>query len=273
MFYTYMSYESKPFGRSYIGVRTCPLRLTPETDTYMGSYTDLTFNPDKKIVLKKFNCLELAIEHEIKLHDRYNVDVWEVFANRAKQTSSKFRFRGAGENNPRFGKLGVYSHSKETRKKISRANKGKNNHWFGKKWGDKHPMLGKSHSETTRQKWSQNRKGKNMGEFNSFFGKTHSQKTKETISEKLKERFTKHHNPFYGKTHSEESKQKMKGARPAISGSNHPRYKLVHWRHGVFGNFYCSATDLRKQFGELSAAGLSRIVNKKAKEYKGWIVV
>jgi hypothetical protein len=96
---------------------------------------------------------------------------------------------------------------------------------------------------------------------------------KKIISEKLKGKFCGKLNPFHGKNHSEESKQKMRGARPAISGSNNPRYKLVHWRHSVNGDFYCSATDLRKQFGELSAAGLSGIVNKKAKQYKGWIVI
>jgi hypothetical protein len=273
MFYTYLSYESWAGGRSYIGYRTCPAHLTPETDPYMGSYKDSTFKPNKKIIFKKFYCVEFAIEHEVELHEKYNVDKWEVFANRSKQTSSKFRFSGAGKNNPRFGKIGIYKHSQETKKKISEANKGKNNYWFGKKWGNKHPMLGKKHSEITKQKWSQNRRGKNTGELNPFFGKTHSKKTKETVSKKLKEKFVAHNNPFYGKTHSEESKQKMRGARPAISGSNHPRYKLIHWRHEINGDFYCSATELRKQFNELSAAGLSGIVNKKAKKYKGWIVI
>jgi hypothetical protein len=274
MFYTYLSYESKSFGRSYIGMRECPQNLTPETDSYLGSYTDKTFKPDKKVILGKFNCLEFAVEHEIELHDKYNVDVWDVFANRAKQTSSKFSFRGIGENNPRFGKIGVYLHSEETRGKISKAVKGEKNGWYGRRWEkEKHPMLGKTHSEKTKKLMSKNRKGKRTGAKNSFYGKTHTQECKKIISEKLKGKFCGKLNPFHGKNHSEESKQKMRGARPAISGSNNPRYKLVHWRHSVNGDFYCSATDLRKQFGELSAAGLSGIVNKKAKQYKGWIVI
>jgi hypothetical protein len=272
MFYTYLSYESKSFGRSYIGMRECPQNLTPETDSYLGSYTDKTFKPDKKVILGKFNCLEFAVEHEIELHDKYNVDVWDVFANRAKQTSSKFSFRGIGENNPRFGKIGVYFHSQETKNKIRLANTGENNGWYGKTWEEgKHPRLGKKHSKETKKFMSENRKGRNTGVDNSFYGKTHTQEGRRAISEKLKGRFCGELNPFYGKNHSEVTKNKMKGPRPSITGSNHPKYKAVCWFHKQHGEFFCSATDLRKMFPELTSSSLSNLLNNKRKTpYKGW---
>lgn len=274
MFYTYLSYESRPFGRSYIGVRECPCFLTPETDPYMGSYTDKTFKPDKKVVLKRFHCLEFALEHEIELHEKYNVDVWEVFANKAKQTSSKFSFRGLGEKNPRFGKIGIYSHSKETREKIGEALKGERNGWYGKTWKPgKHPMSGKTHSKETKETMSKNRKGKKTGVENSFYGRTHSQESKDKISTALKGKLIGELNPFYGKTHSEEAREKMKGPRPSITGRNHPKYKLCNWHHNEHGEFTCSPTELRALFPELSAPGLSRVISGKAKKpYKGWSI-
>jgi hypothetical protein len=272
MFYTYLSYESWAGGRSYIGYRTCPAHLTPETDPYMGSYKDSTFKPNKKIIFKKFYCVEFAIEHEVELHEKYNVDKWEVFANRSKQTSSKFRFSGAGKNNPRFGKIGIYKHSQETKKKISEANKGKNNYWFGKKWGNKYPMLGKKPSEITRQKWSQNRKGKNIGELNPFFGKTHSKETKQKLAE-VGKKLVGELNPFYGKTHSEKTKEKMRGPRPSITGRNHPKYKTYNWYNSQHGEFICSSGELRALFPELTASGLSRVISgKNKKPYKGWSI-
>jgi hypothetical protein len=274
MFYTYLSYESRPFGRSYIGMRECPHNLTPETDSYLGSYTDKTFKPNKKVILGKFSCLEFALEHEIELHNKYNVDVWDVFANRAKQTSSKFSFRGSGEKNPRFGKIGVYSHSQQTKDRIRLANLGENNYWYGRTWREgTHPMLGRIHSKETREIMSKNRKGKYTGAENPFYGKTHTQECRDTISEKLKGRFSGELNPFYGKNHSETTKNKMRGPRPSITGSNHPKYKAVCWFHEQYGEFFCSATDLRKMFPELASSSLSNLLNNKRKTpYKGWTI-
>jgi hypothetical protein len=101
--YVYYSYEE--WGRGYIGRRECD--CTPEEDTkYFGSFTDKTFKPTKKIILQVFNTLEEASVAEVILHDFYQVDVNPHFANRAKAVSSGFYFRGAGENNPMFGKVG-----------------------------------------------------------------------------------------------------------------------------------------------------------------------
>jgi hypothetical protein len=87
-YYTYYSYEE--YGRGYIGVRKC--NCLPEEDiTYFGSYTDKTFLPTKKIILDSdYATRKEAYEDEVRLHNFYEVDVNPHFANRAKQTATKF---------------------------------------------------------------------------------------------------------------------------------------------------------------------------------------
>jgi hypothetical protein len=89
--YVYYSYE--PWGRGYIGKRSSA--VPPEDDTsYLGSYTDQTFKPTCKIILEVFETDQEALEAEVKLHQYYEVDVNPHFANKAKQTTSKFAWRG-----------------------------------------------------------------------------------------------------------------------------------------------------------------------------------
>jgi len=86
-YYTYYSYEE--WGRGYIGSRGC--KCLPEEDIkYFGSYSDKTFNPTQKIILEIYGTREQAIEAEVILHDFYDVANNPHFANRAKQTSTKF---------------------------------------------------------------------------------------------------------------------------------------------------------------------------------------
>lgn len=85
--YVYYSYEE--WGRGYIGKRSS--LLPPEVDPYLGSFSDKTFRPTQKIVLEIFNTSEEALAAEIVLHDFYDVHKNSHFANRAKQTSSKFQ--------------------------------------------------------------------------------------------------------------------------------------------------------------------------------------
>ena len=153
-FYVYYSYEE--YGRGYIGKREC--NCLPEKDIkYFGSFTDKTFKPTQKIILKTFDSVEDALEVESILHDFYEIDKNPHFANRARQTSKKFYYINPsenmlGENNPAkrpevrkkisdSAKKRVLS--EETRRKISSSNMGK-----------KSPkgMLGKKLTEEQRQK-------------------------------------------------------------------------------------------------------------------------
>ena len=87
--YTYYSYEE--WGRGYFGSRTC--RCLPEEDIrYFGSFRDKTFKPTQKIILKSdYTTRAEADADEILLHDYFEVDINPHFANRSRQTSTKFR--------------------------------------------------------------------------------------------------------------------------------------------------------------------------------------
>jgi len=109
--YVYYSYEE--WGRGYIGVRSC--HCSPENDCkYFGSFYDKTFKPTNKIVLTEFSDREEALAAEIKLHDFYQVHKNPHFANKTKQTSTKFAGPGGFDicvkRNPDFfseaGKIG-----------------------------------------------------------------------------------------------------------------------------------------------------------------------
>ena len=150
-FYVYYSYEE--YGRGYIGKREC--KCLPEEDIkYFGSFKDKTFRPTQKIILETFENVEEALEAECALHDFYEVDKNPHFANRAKQTSTKFYCCLNGERNSskrpeigekiRQGKLGENNPTKrpEVREKISVAAKNR------------------KASEETRKKMSEMRKGR-----------------------------------------------------------------------------------------------------------------
>lgn len=127
--YTYYSYEE--WGRGYFGSRSC--YCLPEEDVdYLGSYTDKTFNPTHKIILKdNYITRPEAIFDEIILHDFYDVANNPHFANKAKATSTGFYVAGEdavrnGKMGGRIGglisyenKLGFHSISKEERKRCS----------------------------------------------------------------------------------------------------------------------------------------------------------
>lgn len=84
--YVYYSYE--PWGRGYIGKRSC--RVSPEADPYMGSFSDKSFRPTEKIVIAIFETAEAALQAEVLLHNFYQVDRNPHFANRSRQTSTGF---------------------------------------------------------------------------------------------------------------------------------------------------------------------------------------
>lgn len=201
----------------YIGVRTCKeLGLAPENDkSYMGSSKNPEFikipkNKKKKLIFSTFLTRYDAVEHEIMLHNYYNVAENPLFANLSKQTSTGFDVRDVqrGENNPMWGrkhteeakqkqskaKKGKYTgkdhsmwgrkHTEETKRKQSEAKKGNNNPMYGKK-GKDHPWTGRKHTEETKQKQSLANKGKNNG----FFGRKHTEEAKRKQSEAKKQNY------------------------------------------------------------------------------------
>ena len=101
-YYTYYSYEE--WGRGYIGSRGC--ECLPEDDVqYLGSFTDKTFKPTQKIILKTdYASREKAYADESILQQYYKVVENKHFANRAYQTSTKFYT--SKELAPELGKLG-----------------------------------------------------------------------------------------------------------------------------------------------------------------------
>lgn len=118
--YTYYSYQE--WGMGYFGSRSCD--CLPEEDVnYFGSFSDKTFKPTHKIILKSdYLTREDAVIDEIILHNFYEVDKNTHFANKAKQTSKKFITTSmVGEKNHFYGK----THNEETKRKISLVHKGK----------------------------------------------------------------------------------------------------------------------------------------------------
>jgi len=88
--YTY-ELQNKDDGLKYIGVRSC--RCPIKEDSYMSSSKWATkqylANCTKKI-LKTFSTRKEAVEHEIYLHNKYDIAVNPHYFNQAKQTATKF---------------------------------------------------------------------------------------------------------------------------------------------------------------------------------------
>jgi hypothetical protein len=173
----------------------------PEEDTkYFGSFTDKTFKPTQKIILRAFDTEEEASEAEVVLHNFYQVDINPHFANKAKQTSKKFCYRKAGKNHPMFGKPSARrgkTLSAETRKKISEANRGRTYSMETRKKISE-ANRGKTYSMEARKKMSEARRGSKR-----------SAETRKKISEAQRGE----NNPMFGKTLSAETRKKMSEAR------------------------------------------------------------
>lgn len=84
----YVSYESGPNGRNYIGKHS----TEDLNDGYLGSFKDKSFNPENRIILGYYKTAEAAIESEMQWQRVLQVVESPLFANRAYQTSSGFRF-------------------------------------------------------------------------------------------------------------------------------------------------------------------------------------
>ena len=113
----YLSFESGKTGRDYIGKHSTKNLL----DGYLGSYKDLSFNPESKIILGYYKSAKAAITAEIQWQKVFRVVEDPKFANKSYQTSDGFDTTGykfsddhskklsekvSGEGNPMFGRCG-----------------------------------------------------------------------------------------------------------------------------------------------------------------------
>jgi len=154
-YYTYYSYEE--WGRGYIGSRKC--KCLPVKDiNYFGSFTDKTFKPTQKIILKDdYATREEAYADEIILQQYYKVVENPHFANKAYQTSTKFYVSG--------------EQAREYGRKSAIKTKGK-----------KPGMYGKKHTKETKIKMSKVRKGRPG--ICGFQGRTHTEEARQKMKEK-----------------------------------------------------------------------------------------
>lgn len=184
---------NKENNRKYIGCKSCneePYKVIGKT--YFSSSRDKCFIQEQKefpekfkyIVIKNFKTRIEALDYEIELHNRYNVNINPQYYNKAKQTSTGFDVHIIHEHWPL-----------EVRQKISKANKGKKlpreqilkmietkikNGTLPK--GEKNPMYGKTHSPETIAKIKANPNISRKGEEHPFYGKHHSEETRRKLS-------------------------------------------------------------------------------------------
>ena len=113
----------------YYGMRSCI--CSPLEDLglkYFSSSKDKKFIQDQKTnkcnykykIISVYGTKEKALEKEIRLHNKFNVDINPKFFNKAKQTSTKFCCSVSGSAHPNYGK----PVSVEAKQKMSTAKKG-----------------------------------------------------------------------------------------------------------------------------------------------------
>ena len=208
-YYTYYSYEE--WGRGYIGSRGC--KCLPEDDVkYFGSFSDKTFKPTQKIILKNdYTTRKEALIDEIILQKYYKVVENPHFVNKSYQTNTGFSTYGLPP-------------SKETREKKSKKLKGENNPNYGKRWWNDGKGNCQMSVECPGEGWVLGNV-KIRGKNNPNYGKSRTKETKRKQSIKSKGK----NNHFYGKTHSEETKRKQSEVK---RGENNPNYGKRWWNDG-----------------------------------------
>jgi hypothetical protein len=135
----------------YIGVRSCECKIGD--DDYMSSSKYLKEDIEQtgreqynKIILKRFDKREDALNYEILMHEKFDVACNPIFFNKAKQKTVGFAC-GPGELNPFYGK----KHTEEYKQRQSVLLKTKN-------CRQKKTNLGLVHTEETKLKMSLKRK-------------------------------------------------------------------------------------------------------------------
>ena len=186
--YVYRITNTK-LSKHYYGVRTS--NIEPSKDLgfkYFSSSSDTEFRDDQKnnpqdykyVIVSVFKTREEASQLEIKLHDKFNVDLSESFYNKTKANTIGFS---------NAGKL----HSNSTRNKISLSNTGKirNEHQrkniseslVGRKLSQQHARkIGKSQEGIPRKSSTKNKISEKLK------GIKHSDERKLNISKSLKGR-------------------------------------------------------------------------------------
>ena len=170
--FLYDSFEERPGGRDYIGAHS----TDDLNDGYLGSFSDLTFEPTAKIIISFYPDRKSLLKAEEKLQRLLKVVEDPQYANRAYQTSAGFstqgmRFPGrprkgspwseeakqrrTGEGNPGFGSR----RSPETRKKMREKKLGENNPMYGKS-GELSPTYGRKPTEEATTSRTQKMKQK-----------------------------------------------------------------------------------------------------------------
>ena len=193
--YTYMIRSSN--AMFYIGARSC--ECLPEDDKYYGSCDSFTAWQKQnnetldKHILGTFPSRALAIEHEIELHNFYDVAKNKLFWNKAKQTAVGFDTAGTKLTKEHIEKVMSFirgvPQSEEHKRKRAEA------------------LIGHKVSEEQKQKQSAKMKGRKLSKAHiekisiSLTGGKHSAETKAKISASNK-----------GKKMSEEAIEKMKAA-------------------------------------------------------------
>ena len=136
----------------YIGVRSCEGLIADDND-YMSSSKYLKEEVNKlgkqafnKIILKRFDNREDALNYEIKMHKEFNVASNFIFFNKANQKTTGFSC-GPGELNPFYGR----KHTEEYKQRLSALLKTKD-------CRSKTPNFGLVHTEETKLKMSLKRK-------------------------------------------------------------------------------------------------------------------
>jgi len=172
-------------NKHYYGSRSCK-NCNPHDDLgikYFSSSKDKDFIKDQKEhpeyyrykIIKIFDSRKDALELEVLLHNKFDVDINESFYNKAKQTSTKFYYinKVKGKEHHLYG----VKFSENRKKQMSEARKGEKNYFYGKRHseetrkkigeankGEKHPLYGKHHSEEIKRKIGDSNRGKKLSE-------------------------------------------------------------------------------------------------------------
>lgn len=108
----------------------------------------------KKKILRRFNDKNSAMSFEMKLHEKFSVDINPIFFNKCKSTKWGFNCTGAILKGKTYEEIMGVEKATKLRAIRSLASKGKNNK------GINNPMYGRKHTDEMKTKLSAGRQGK-----------------------------------------------------------------------------------------------------------------